>query len=323
MVALAAAVVAPRAVHAQWTPIPLDRPMTFTVTEDRIVDDRTEWNEGMSFDGTVRPGMTLSIRLVWLTNPPTRNIGVTISDPGSFGSSEPTMNTTMPDGSVVATKTFNSSGGIALIVSGKGAPAGHRYSITITEGAPAVSTSGPFTGGATPAAPYKTTGIELSAGFGPVTFASDIATERGTGAAGRIAYNFGALAIFGEGQLADMAPDDGTAEDEYQMLHAEGGARLYLLPSRMRLRPYAQAGYGVRRLTASNDVQAEGMGPAFGAGAHFFLSENLSLEGAWRQSSGDIDRVRPTSSDEWQDIPPEFVITGKSTRILGMLSVHF
>jgi opacity protein-like surface antigen len=314
-VALAAAVV-PCTLPAQLTQIAPDRPMTMTVTEANVLPDRAGWVHRFIYDGTVTPGTTLTFHLRWIT-PSNSRMGALVTEAGDLlGQSEGLPIQVMQDGSSLLSRTFTGRGAFMLRVAGTGAPVGDRYTITITEGSPASFA-------AAPAQKYETTGLEFSAAFGPVTFASDLSTERGSGAGGRIAYNFGAVSLFGEGLVSNMSSDDGGAEDEYELTHVEGGARLFLLPSRMRFRPYAQAAYGIRRFTLPNEVQAEGAGPTFGAGAQYFLSENLSLEGAWRQSSGDIDRVRASSSDEWQDMAPEFVITGKSTRILGMFSVHF
>ena len=56
-----------------------------------------------------------------------------------------------------------------------------------------------------------------------------------------------------------------TFDTVYVIAHRDGraigGARLYLLPTRMRFRPYGQAAWGVRRMKLTNGVEAEGMGP--------------------------------------------------------------
>lgn len=304
----------PATLHGQFTEIGFGTPVEQTVTQN-LVDDGV-WLQTFIAAEAVKPGMTLTFHVRWLTGNSSPILAFVTEGGDLLGESQPMTPQQLSDGSAIMTRTFTRAGRFMLRVGGPGTPVGHRFSLTITEGR-YVPTN------ASSAAAYKTTGFEFSAGYGPVEFSSDIATERGAGPAGRIAYNFGTIALFGEGQFSEMSADEGDADDEYQLLHGEGGARLYLLPTRMRFRPYGQAAWGVRRMKLTNGVEAEGMGPTFGAGAHFFLSENLSLEGAWRQSSGDIDRVRASSTDEWQDIPSEFVITGKSTRIYGMLSVHF
>ena len=69
-------------------------------------------------------------------------------------------------------------------------------------------------------------------------------------------------------------------------------------------------------------MQGEGIATTPGAGVALYLMKRLSIEGAWTRTTGDIDRARASSDDDWSDLPEEFVIRGPGTRISVQMVLH-
>ena len=150
----------------------------------------------------------------------------------------------------------------------------------------------------------------------------------GQGQGGRIGMGFGPLLVYGELQQSEMESEGGDAADAYTLTQRELGARLYLLGKGSRIRPFAQYAYGFRRLeSVETTVQGEGIATTPGAGVALYLMKRLSIEGSWARTTGDVDRARASSDDDWSDLPEEsdrmvYVIQHSSFRTHRLCNVR-
>lgn len=180
----------------------------------------------------------------------------------------------------------------------------------------------------------RTSGLELSAGYGTVTFEGSQGsgesgnwTEKGVGPHARLGLGFGALSLFAEGQMSEMAPEEAASDgsDDYTLYHADLGSRLYFLGSGSWLRPFVQVAYGIRRVASqieAGDAEMEGETLTPGAGVQLFLVPGLSIEGSYRRTSGNFTRFRFVG-EEWMDLPENLIVTGPSNRLSAQMVVHF
>lgn len=266
----------------------------------------------------ISAGRTISVTARWTKKThEAATLTLVISDPGTEVPAEKTQNYVSADGnSVTATKTFASSGLLQIYVMTNAPGFTSAYEITVTEGTG--STVAQYSEERS-----QTDGFHLAGGWNTTTFKSQFSTETGQGQGGRIGLGFGPLLLFGELQQSEMENESGDPADAYTMTQRELGARLYLLGKGSRIRPFAQYAYGFRRLeSVETAVEGEGLASTPGAGVAFFPLKRLSIEGAWTRATGEIDRARASSDDDWSDLPAEFVIRGPSTRITVQMVLH-
>lgn len=266
------------------------------------------------FSDRVEQGTTLHATARWITKPhPSATLIVVMSDPGS-SKPAPTHSVVAADGnSVTAYRTSTTAGAVFIYVMTNAPGFTGTYELTVGPRAPAAVSE----------ERSQTDGFHFAGGWNTTTFKSQFSTETGQGQGGRIGLGFGPLLLYGELQQSEMENESGDPADAYTLTQRELGARLYLLGKGSRIRPFAQYAYGFRRLeSVETPVQGEGIATTPGAGVALYLMKRLSVEGAWTRTTGDVDRARASSDDDWSDLPEEFVIRGPGTRISVQMVLH-
>ncbi|HEX8271044.1 MAG TPA: hypothetical protein VF615_00250 [Longimicrobiaceae bacterium] len=239
---------------------------------------------------------------------------VSISDPDAAADLSGTTRTEeYTDESITASKTFDRPGRVRITVSSGAGAAGRGYTLRVEDSRTRRS---------------STAGAHFAAGYGATTLKTKNAADtRGEGFTLRAGAGVSrALTVFAEGGTAEMSPPgsapDTAAAYSYRMAQVELGARLYLLGSWSRLRPFVQGAVGGRWIELSDrPVQAGGMTLTPGGGAELFLRPGLSVEGGVRGSFGEITRWRP-SGEKWRKIPDEYDLDARGTRAHLQLVVH-
>lgn len=273
------------------------------------------------YGGAISSGTTINVTARWTKKPhDAATLTLVISDPGSDTPAEKTVNYTPADGNgVTASKTFASSGPVQIYVITNAAGFTGDYEVTVIEGAATSGATMDFDSGER----SQTHGFHFAGGWNTTTFKSQFSTETGQGQGGRIGMGFGPLLFYGELQQSEMENESGDPADAYTLTQRELGARLYLLGKGSRIRPFAQYAYGFRRLSSvETSVEGEGVATTPGAGVAFYPMKRLSIEGAWTRSTGEVDRARASSDDDWSDLPDEFIVRGPSTRITVQMVLH-
>lgn len=241
---------------------------------------------------------------------------VSISDPDAAADlSRTTRMEEYTDASITASKTFDRSGRVRITVSSGADAMGRGYTLRVED--PSTFRS-------------STTGGHFAAGYGTTTLATGDAGSETRGEGFSIRAGTGVsrtLTVFVEGATAGMSPaaagtDTAATGYRYRITHAELGARLYLLGSWSRLRPFVQGAWGVRWIELSDrPIQAKGMTFSPGGGAELFLRPGLSVEGGVRRSFGEVDLWKRTGG-EWADIPDGRDLDARATRAHLQLVVH-
>ena len=239
---------------------------------------------------------------------------VSISDPDAAADlSGTTRVEEYTDASLTASKTFDRPGTVVITVSSGAGAVGQGYAIRARDLAKRRS---------------DTAGPHFAAGYGAVSLKMTGAggEAEGEGLGLRVGAGLGGmLSVFAEGQAAEMSPRDPDAQEgagRYTLYHADLGARLYLLGSGSRLRPYVQGAFGGRRITlAARPIEAQGLTLTPGGGVEIFLRPGFSVEGGARRSFGEITRWRP-SGGSWRDIPDEYDLDVATTRLHLQVVVH-
>ncbi|MEW5928313.1 MAG: hypothetical protein AB1941_12665 [Gemmatimonadota bacterium] len=319
MLSAVAALVLCHPLPAQQHQGPLDRGRTVDV---RFARADTASAAGVShtweYARRVRRGTTLHVH-VWggLSELNRRLVpAVSISDPDAAADlSRTTRTREYTDASITASKTFDRPGRVLITVSSGADAAGRGYTLRVED--PATRRS-------------STTGGHFAAGYGTTTLATGDAGRETRGEGFSIRAGTGVsrtLTVFVEGATAGMSPAETGADPaaeaySYRLTHAELGARLYLLGSWSRLRPFVQGGWGVRWIELSDrPIQAKGMTLSPGGGAELFLRPGLSVEGGVRRSFGEVALWRPTGK-KWADIPDGHDLHARATRAHLQLVVH-
>ena len=240
---------------------------------------------------------------------------VSISDPDAAADlSRTTRTEEYTDASITASKTFDRPGRVLITVSSGAEAAGRGYALRVED--PSTFRS-------------STRGGHFAAGYGTTTLATGDAGSEARGEGFSVRAGAGVsrvLTVFVEGGTAGMSPasagTDSAVAFSYRLTHAELGARLYLLGSWSRLRPFAQGAWGVRWIELSDrPILAKGMTFSPGGGAELFLRPGLSVEAGVRRSLGAVTLWKRTDG-KWQDIPAGRDLNARATRAHLQLVVH-